>query len=233
MKITQPVKFGAWILIFLNLLMSFGSIWVFMRMAPAIETIIDQNQVSLQACEEMLAALLMKHQYEDGAPSKAEVFHRALSRAVNNITENEEPIALNAISKSYLNAFEGDAEDLQRTVEAILRLGEINRSAMIVADKRAQQLGAAGAWGVVFMATIVFLIGMLFLRSLRKNLSEPLEEINLVVSAFRRGDTMRRCTAKNPSRNIKQVFDNVNDLLDKQCCRRQSHDCPPKETTQE
>ena len=215
MKVSQSVRFGAWILISLNLLMAFGSIWVFMRMAPAIETIIDQNELSLQACEEMLAALSMKDQHKNGTSSSIESFHRALSRAANNITEKEEPLALDTIGESYLKAFEGDDAELRRTVEAILQLGEINRAAMIKADKKARQLGASGAWGVVFMATVVFLIGMLFLRSLKENLSDPLEEIDSVVSAFRRGDTMRRCTAKSPSRNIRQVFANINDLLDK------------------
>ena len=216
MKLGQSVRFGAWILISLNLLMSFGSIWVFMRMAPAIEIIIDQNEVSLQACEEMLAALLMKDRESPGTPPKIDAFHQALSRAANNITEKEEPPALDAIGRSYIKAFEGDDAALGRTVEAILQLGEINRAAMIKADRKARQLGAAGAWGVVFMATIVFLIGILFLRSLKKNLSDPLEEIDSVVSAFRKGDIMRRCTAKNPSRNIRQVFANLNDLLDRQ-----------------
>lgn len=215
MKVSQSVRFGAWILISLNLLMAFGSIWVFMRMAPAIETIIDQNELSLQACEEMLAALLMKDQHKNGTPSRIESFHHALSRAVNNITEKEEPLALDTIGESYLKAFEGDDAQLRRTVEAILQLGEINRAAMIKADRKARQLGAAGAWGVVFMATVVFLIGILFLRSLKENLSDPLEEIDSVVSAFRKGDTMRRCTAKSPSRIIRQVFANLNDLLDK------------------
>ena len=58
MSASKSVKFGAWLLIALNLLMAFGSIWVFMRMSPAIETIIARNAVSFEATEDMLAALL-------------------------------------------------------------------------------------------------------------------------------------------------------------------------------
>jgi len=43
MKLAQSVKIGAWLLIVLNLLMAFGSIWKIMRMAPAIKVIIAQN----------------------------------------------------------------------------------------------------------------------------------------------------------------------------------------------
>lgn len=220
MKLSQPVRFGAWILIALNLLMSFGSIWIFMRMAPAIEVIIDQNEVSLQACEEMLATLLVKGGNESGINLQIDSFERALNRAQNNITEKEEPAALNAVSQSYINAFAGNDDALKRTVRAILQLGEINRAAMIEADRKARQLGYAGAWGVVFMAGIVFLIGMLFLRALKKNLFDPLEEIDSVVRAFHNGDALRRCTGKSSSKIIKQVFANFNELLDKSCVQK-------------
>jgi hypothetical protein len=215
MKIAQSVRFGAWILISLNLLMALGSIWVFMRMAPAIEIIIDQNQVSLQACEEMLAALSMKGGYEPDSSPRIESFRHALRRAANNITERKEPVALDAISHNYQKAFEGDDAALAQTVKAILQLGEINRAAMTTADRNARQLGYAGAWGVVFMATALFLIGMIFLRSLNENLSNPLMEIDSVVKAFHNGDTMRRCTSMNPSKSLKQLFVNVNELLDR------------------
>jgi len=82
------------------------------------------------------------------------------------------------------------------------------------ADAKAKQLGYAGAWGVVFMATVSFMIGMIILRSLDKNLSEPIQEIDAVISAVREGDLMRRCTMKNPSSSIRKIFVNVNELLD-------------------
>lgn len=217
MKLSQPVRLGAWILIGLNLLMSFGAIWIFMRMAPAIEIIIAQNQVSLQACEHMLAAVAMQDGEDPAAPQHLDSFTKALDTALNNITEPDEPGVLGDIRRSYAAAFAGNGVARRQTVAAILRLGEINRAAMIKADGKARQLGYAGAWGVVFMASGVFLTGLLFLRSLKKNLVDPLEEIDAVVGAFRHGDTLRRCTTKDGSRNIKQVFGNVNELLDG-CC---------------
>ena len=213
MKHAQSVGFGAWLLIVLNLLMAFGSIWIFMRMAPAIKVIIAQNEVSLESCEDMLAALA-KAKTAVADVTEIEIFRAALDKAENNITEPREPAIINIISKNYQAAFKDDAFARDRTITAIIELGNINRNAMRRADVRAQQFGYAGAWGVVFMATFSFMVGMIFLRSLRKNLIEPMHEIDSVAAAFRAGERMRRCSMKNPSRSTSQIFSNINELLD-------------------
>ncbi|MDT8446806.1 MAG: hypothetical protein RRB13_07910 [bacterium] len=216
MKLAQSVKVGAWLLIALNLLIAFGSIWVFMRMAPAIDVIINQNEVSLEASEGMLSSLLMTESDEDRAEFSIESFRDALNKASNNITEQEEPRVIKKIAQHYQAAFQGNDRALKQTVEAIVELGAINRAAMHRADAKAKQLGYAGAWGVVFMATATFMAGMIFLRSVKKNLLEPILEIDRVVIAFRDGDLMRRCSMKNPPKDIRQIFGNLNDLLDLQ-----------------
>ena len=53
----QSIKFGAWIMISLNLLVAFCAIWMFSRMAPAIQEILSRNARSLYACEQMLGFL--------------------------------------------------------------------------------------------------------------------------------------------------------------------------------
>jgi hypothetical protein len=55
---------------------------------------------------------------------------------------------------------------------------------------------------------------MIFLRSMKKNLAEPMGEIDSVVTAFQEGDLMRRCSMKNPPKSIKKIFSNINALLD-------------------
>jgi hypothetical protein len=98
-KFAQSVKLGAWFLISLNLMMAFGSIWVFMRMAPAIEIIIEQNERSLEACEEMLSILVLVNPSSKDTAQLESRFLNALNRADKNITEKEEPIAIDAILK--------------------------------------------------------------------------------------------------------------------------------------
>lgn len=214
MRLGQTIWLGAWILIGLNLLMAFGSIWVFIRMAPAIEVIIEQNERSLQACEKMLASLALADKHAADIPPLKASFSTALKNAQNNITEKKEPAALDAIDQNYTRAFEGDVASKVRTVDAILLLGEINREAMVRADKKARQFGSAGAWGVVFMASAVFFTGMLFMRALKKNLVMPLEEIDAVLTAHKSGNTMRRCTGIRLQKDIRRIFNNVNAFLD-------------------
>lgn len=200
----------------LNLLMALGAIWIFMRMAPAIEIILYRNARSLHASEQMLSFLAMAddREGEDFIILK-DSFSESLRNAQNNITEEGEPLTLERIGENYKDAFQGDREARNRTVAAILQLGDINRSAMAEADRRARQLGNAGAWGIVFMATIVFFSGMLFIRSISKRLIQPLEEIHAVITAHRGGDRMRRCTGANLPKDIKIIFTGINEYLDK------------------
>jgi methyl-accepting chemotaxis protein len=213
-KFAQSVKLGAWFLISLNLMMAFGSIWVFMRMAPAIEIIIEQNERSLEACEEMLSILVLVNPSSKDTAQLESRFLNALNRADKNITEKEEPIAIDAIRNNYRGTFSGNFENQKKTVSAILKLAEINRNAMVDADRKARRLGNAGAWGIVFMASAVFLIGMLFLRGLKRNLVKPLEEIQSVIQAVKSGDSMRRCTGPDAPQDIRTIFGGFNDILD-------------------
>jgi methyl-accepting chemotaxis protein len=214
MKLAQSIRLGAWFLIALNIVMAFGSIWIFMRMAPAIEIIIEQNEKSLHACEEMLSTLVLVNQKGNNDEHFIEIFSKALDRAKSNITEKEEPIAIEAIRVNYVQAFEGKSEGVKKTVAAILDLAKINRDAMVKADWKARQFGNAGAWGIVFMASAVFTIGMLFIRGLKKSLVKPLEEIYSVIQAVKAGDSMRRCTGADAPHDIKAIYYGVNELLD-------------------
>ena len=208
----QSVRFGAWLLIGLHLLMAFGSIWIFMRMAPAIETIIARNVVSLEASEEMLAILSLGEKALDGQTRQK--FLQALERAKNNITEPEETELLMRIEGLHGQALAGDSAARQAMAQALVELGQTNRNAMRAADTRARQLGMGGAWALVFMASASFLVGMLFLRGLKKNLLVPLEEIHAAVTDFHRGNTMRRCTYKNAPKAMQPLMLHINELMD-------------------
>jgi hypothetical protein len=215
MKLSQSVKMGALLFITLNLLMALGSIWVFTRMTPAIKVIIDRNVRSLQACEDMLSSLAMISEDEYGNKELKKSFIESFTKARNNLTEEKEPAVLEKINRNFPKAFEGDFTARKSVVDAIVDLGEINRAAMIEADNRARQLGGAGAWGVVFMAVIVFIACMLFIRGVVRGLVKPFEEIHSVIVARRNGDTMRRCTDFNLPKDIKTVFSGLNEFLDK------------------
>lgn len=214
MKLVQSIRMGAWLAIILSLLMAFGSIWVFLRMAPVIDNIIKQNTRTLVSCERMLVSLALNTDDKEQGELQFAAFRQALEQAEKNITESEEPEAIQEISRYYEKAFDGDRYALKKTTEAIVRLSDINKHAMVVEDRKARRLGSAGAWGVVFMATAVFLVSMLLMRSIRKNLIYPVEEIYRVVDRNLKGDVMRRCSGSELPRDVKVLYERINEVLD-------------------
>ena len=216
MRLAQAVRVGSWVLIGLNLLMATGTIAIFSRMAPAIAVIMDRNDRTLQACEDMLAILAMVDEQGRLTRSEQQAFRAALQRAKENITETQEPETLERLETRLPLMFSGDISARRQTVEAILHLAQINRDAMTVADRHAHHLGRNGAWGVVFMALATFLAGLIFLRSLTRRVITPLEEIHTVMNAHRNGDTMRRCTGVELAQDVAAVFTGINEMLDRQ-----------------
>lgn len=215
MKLAYGIRIGAWTIVGINLLMALGAIGVFMRMTPAIAEIISKNERSLEACEEMLAALAFASCNKQETESHLESFKNAYLRAHNNITEPEEPQALNIIKENFRQAFKGEKAAIILVTQATLELGNINRKAMAVADKNAQQLGRGGAWGIVFMAACSFLAGVIFIRNLNHKLLEPLDEMKNVLIAHLGGETRRRCTGANLHGDVRAIFANVNSVLDR------------------
>lgn len=216
MRVSHAVRMGAWLLVGINLLMALGAIGIFMRMAPAIAVILERNERSLQACEDMLSALALttsQREYTAVARLSAD-FQAALDRARKNVTDPEETAAMGAIVAIAPAAFGEHLTARQEIVAAVNRLAKINREAMRVADRHARQLGYAGAWGVVFMAICAFLAGTIFIRTLTRRVVEPLEEINAVIAAHRNGETMRRCTGVDLSQDVRAVFNGINEFLD-------------------
>lgn len=216
MRLAQAVRVGSWFLVGINLLMAVGTIAILSRMGPAISLIFERNERSVQACEDMLAILAM---IPIGTPFSSEQsgdFQTAFGKAKGNITEPLEPAVIEHMEPLLPTLFAGEITARRDIVAAAVRLGKINRDAMTLADRRAQQLGRAGAWGVVFMALSAFLVGVIFIRSIIRRVVTPLEEIHEVIIAQRNGENMRRCVGADLSHDVAAVFTGINDLID-QC----------------
>ena len=214
MRLVQAVRVGAWILVGLNLLMAVGAIGIFNRMAPAIAVIIERNERSINACVDMLAIMAATGSGSAFSTQAEARFREAFARTRGNITEAEEPEILERMATALPALFHGDITARADMVADTQQLDQINREAMVRADHKAQQLGRAGAWGVVFMALAVFLAGVLFIRSLTARVVRPLEEIHAVMSAHRSGETLRRCSGADLSQDVAAVFTGINELLD-------------------
>ena len=213
MRLAQAIQFGGWLIIAINLLMALGCIGIFMRMAPAVDEINLRNYRSLEACEVMLDVLAESDGTVDAA--QLERFRDALNLARENVTEAGEGEAIRRVSQYYPGALLREKAARVETLTAIRDLSTHNREAMATAAAAVRQLGMAGAWGVVFMALLVLLAGLLFKRRLTRNLVVPLEEIKTVIAANRAGDLRRRCSGADLPRDVEAVFNEVNELLDR------------------
>lgn len=212
MRLSHAVQAGAWGMILLNLLTAFGAIAVFARMSPAIALIIERNERSLEAAEQMLTCLARA---PDGADEAVRArFHAALDRARGNVTEPGEAEALAVMQQQAEAALGGAVDARADVIAAIASLTDINRLAMHDADARARQLGNAGAWGVVLMSICVFVVAMAYVRAVQRRIVMPLAEIHDVVVVQHRTDHHRRCGGAAVTPDVRAIYSAVNELLD-------------------
>lgn len=223
MLLTNSIRVGGWLLLALNLIMAIGAIQVIIRMTPAIERIIARNESSIRAGVEMLSVLALSDGKAMDEPLRVK-FEAALQLAKNNVAEPAQDDTLAEIDRLSSGALRGETEARQEMVSAIMRLGMINRAAIFRADHAARQLGTAGAWGGVFMSACIFLAGVIFIRGVIRRVVRPLEEIQAVVAAQRRGESMRRCSGTDLPQEVKIIFSGINEILD----QRQLQPVPPE-----
>lgn len=218
------LSFG--VLLLLNTLLAFGAIGLFARMSPAIDRILQENVYSIVAVEEMLAELAVAGNEPVGEAGEARL-REAIDRTRANITEPEEP-ALVAILDEELEALLGGAAaPRERFVEAARELIRVNREAMRAADGEARRLGQAGAWAAALVGIGFFGLSLLLVARLRRRLLQPLAELHAVVEAVLSGDRYRRASRMGSARELRQLLEGVNRLLDERVAGGKDPGLPP------
>ncbi len=213
MKLSHLVKISASFLLLINLIIAFGAIWLFMRVVPAIDLIVKNNVSSLEACQIMLTSL--SSVYDEGSIKKNLInFEYGLKKARENVAVDDEKVALGIIKRSYKKAFNNDIPSKKEVIFADNYLAEINAKEILRLKHEAKQVSERGAWGVVFMAGMMFFLSLLFLYRFDKKLLHPIEELYHVMKALKNDDKLRRCSVVGEDKDIKLIFDQVNKLLD-------------------
>jgi hypothetical protein len=213
MELRREVTVSIGLLVAFNALLALGAIGLLGRMAPAIEQILEDNVVSLEAAEHMLAVVARS----GGGPvsaSEQQAFRQALAAAKGNITEVLEVPALGRIEAAADLALAGDPARSTEVIQALLDLIEINRAAMRTADDDAKRLGTAGAWAAVFIALALFASSLAVARRLQTHLLAPLVELHETLLARRGGDRFRRARIDHAPIEIRQIMLETNALLD-------------------
>lgn len=215
MQTERDLYVGIGALASLLLLVSFGTVGLLLRMSPAIDRILRENVASLEASEEMLAALALAGPGQAAAPVEAR-FRAGLRRARANITEAEERPVIARLEAAAAGALRGEPADRATAVEALVELHAVNAASMRRADERARQLGLGGAWAIVFLSCVALAVSAAVLRRLRQRLVAPLQELSSTLDAASRGDRHRRCRSMNAAPvELARVLTKVNALLDR------------------
>ena len=210
-------------LVLLNLLLAFGAIGLFVRMGPAIARILEENVHSIVAAEGILADLGAAGDTPLDAAAELRV-RQNLAQAQQNVTEAEERPILALLQQQLPNAIAADLPARQKTVHLLQQLIQINRDAMRHVDEEARRLGAAGAWAAVFVGFVSFLLSLLVVVRLQKRVLRPLVDLHEVLDDAQRGNQLRRCRPSDAPREVLQVTQSVNALLDERLRRQLRHD---------
>ena len=208
MRSGKVITLSVWLMIIFNLLISFGAVWSFQRMNPEIQSIYQRNVVSIDACEKMLLALTRSNI----DPSE---FNTALDIAANNITEDGEKPVIDNIRVLFQQLLAGNAEAKSQLIAEIVKLNNCNKEAISDSAKNAQRLRQSGAWGIVMMTVLFFVVAIFFEQRLRRALLAPLQEVSSVLDAHSKGDNFRRCFLPGASADMKKLFQAINSLLDR------------------
>lgn len=218
MELRRELLLTVGALVSMNLLLAFGSIGLLVRMGPAIERILQENVYSIVAAEEMLAELAES----GGAPLSADARARvkqSFDKAEKNVTEPSEQPVLDSVERSLEKAMSGDPQARSQVVGDIRQIIRINREAMKSVDEDARRLGSAGAWAAVLVGFISFLLSLVVVVRLQNRFVRPLVDLYQVLESARQGDRLRRCRVVDAPREVIQVTQSVNKLLDERLQR--------------
>jgi hypothetical protein len=212
MQLRKEFRIAFGLIFGLQLATAFGAIALLTRMGPAIARVAADNVDSLEAIEEMLAALALEG--DAFAEGPAAQFQQAYGRAVGNVTEEAERPLLEAVKRSAKAALAGDADARAEVVLSLRRLSEVNRQAMQRTDAEAQRLATAGAWTAALLALVTFLAARLLAERAEHRLIMPLFDVYSTLQAAKHGDTRRRSAVHKGASEIERIALGVNALLD-------------------
>lgn len=221
MRLRTELELAGLALVAIQVLTSFATIGLLVRMSPAVEQDLDENIETVGAVQEMFSALVLRE--GDRADAQAR-FANGLQRARVNVTEPEEEPFLDVLDRLEDPALQGDPRALWQVVNALDGLSEVNHNSITRIDVTAKRLGYGGAWAAAVLGVMSFAVGVIVSRRLVLRVEGPLAEVDATLAAARRGDGHRRCAIMQAPDEVARIGQEVNDLLDQ---REASSAAPP------
>ncbi len=208
MNFAKSIHLSFLLLLIFTTFLALAGIRGFLRLAPSIEQINQHNTQSLYYAENMLSALSVKRDIV--------LFEKALTAEKQNITESGEAEIIKKIESTYKQAFAGNKNYEEKTVDNIIALSKVNRLAMKEAALNAQKLSSAGSWVIAFITILIWGLGFIIMKKISRNVIKPIFELKDVFESYCRGNKLRRCPKIAPTKDFQAIYDSVNNLLDKQ-----------------
>lgn len=228
----------------LILLVSGSAIVALLGLSSSVDVVLQENFRSIEASismievlermdSEALAALLAKGGPDGTSGALVDGFYSALAEAEGNVTEPDEPAVLariradfEAYAEAHHDLLGGPAEEALDAYRRVVspRFGavkadafellEINRTAMVTADREARQsAGQTSAWLGTLVA-IALLSFVVLSHGLQTRVLAPLAELRRDMSRIRVGDLTRRLRAEG-SDELAAIALEFNELLDR------------------
>ncbi|MBQ7501587.1 hypothetical protein IJT93_02580 [bacterium] len=216
MKLSGSIKFSIYLSLGMHILVSYCLIWFFARMVPLISSIPENNEQSIDSAMCMMYVLAENEAGVIDVDTSRLRFERHLHAAEKFITEEREEDLLDVISKNYAAALGGDRTSFELVSRTVMDLKEINLIKAHNSIVSARHMGDAGAWGVFFLASLNFIISLMFLRTLQREWFLPIEEMAKAIDEYKKGNLMRRCNVfmHFKGKGMEKLMKDINELLD-------------------
>lgn len=212
MRTRHDIRIAVFVFLVFNLVIAFGSISLLERMTPAIQGVLQANVYSIAAVEEMFSTLAEPSDRD--VTERSQKFRAALDRAKKNITESQETELIESIDRGFEGALAGDVVSRLKVISDLRLLGEVNREAIRKADQKAVRLGKAGSWIIVLLGAFGFLLSLIILTRLNRQVVRPVEEIYDAVREWKEGNSRRRCNHVDAPPELQNTMTVINHLID-------------------
>lgn len=207
--------------IVLNLIIGLGAVFLLERLDPAIDQILRENALSVEAALGMQEELISyaNNQSEDiDRKTYEESFWRSYEKAKKNITLSEENALVEKV-KNLGGYFWGEEEDAKKVyldlLSSVQILAETNLKAMSDRQVKARQISQTGAWSLGFLLFLTTLLQLLLRNKILNQLINPMRVLCKVIVDYSKGNILRRYHFLNCSTDIKEAGTALNKILDK------------------
>jgi NtrC-family two-component system sensor histidine kinase KinB len=212
MSIKNKLRLGIGLLFLMILLLSVVGIKNISSLKNDTANILADNYNSLEYCENMIAALDLLQQKQDGLPK----FEENLRRQKNNITEPIEGDATGQIvgrlHELKSNPYNAHLHLMIR--KDISRIMETNRSAIEYKSSIANQTAKKANTWIVVTSTLCFLIGMTLLINLPGNIANPVRELTASIKEIAGKNYSQRVNYRGKN-EFGEMADSFNTMAEK------------------